>query len=230
MSILRAPLPDPGAIHPLPDLPRVVFLRPLLASLGDAAPGNVEVGAFSYYDDPVHGRDFFARNLLYNIAGGTRLAIGKFCAIATGACFMFPDANHAMAGPSTYPFGILGGAFAETLPLSDYLWKPGADTVVGHDVWIGMDALVMPGVRIGHGAVIGARAVVTRDVPDYAVVAGNPARVVRRRYDEEDAARLVALGWWDWPVERIARAVPLLVKGSVAELEAFALACDATGC
>ena len=165
---------------------------------------------------------FFSRNLLYNITQGTRLTIGKFCAIATGASFMFPDANHAVAGPSTYPFGIMGGAFAEALPLTDYLWRPAGETVVGHDVWIGMDALVMPGVRIGHGAVIGARAVVTRDVPDYAVVAGNPARVVKRRYAEEDAARLVALAWWDWPVADIARAVPLLVNGTVAALEDFA--------
>jgi len=216
------PLPDPDLLHPLPGLSRVVHLKPLLASLGKDAPANVEVGAFSYYDDPVHARDFFARNLLYNISRGSRLTIGKFCAFATGASFMFPDANHAMAGPSTYPFGILGGAFEEALPLTDYLWRPGGDTVVGHDVWIGMDALVLPGVRIGHGAVIGARSVVTRDVPDYAVVAGNPARVVRRRYEEPEAARMIALAWWDWPVAEIAQAVPILVNGGLAALEAFA--------
>jgi virginiamycin A acetyltransferase len=215
-------LPDPDRLHPIEGLPRVVFLRPLLAGLGEAAPRNVEVGAFTYYDDAVHATAFFTRNLLYNITQGTRLTIGKFCALATGASFMFPDANHAVAGPSTYPFGVLGGAFAEALPLTEYLWRPAGETVVGHDVWIGMDALVMPGVRIGHGAIVGARAVVTRDVPDYAVVAGNPARVVRRRYAEDEAARLVALAWWDWPVERIARAVPLLVNGDVAALEEFA--------
>lgn len=217
------PLPDPDAIHPIAGLPRVVFLKPLLASLGEAAPGNIEVGAFSYYDDGEHAAAFFARNILYNFRGsGTRLVIGKFCAFATGASFMFPDANHAMAGPSTYPFGIIGGAFAEALPLDAYPWPAKGDTVVGNDVWLGMDALVMPGVRIGHGAVVAARSVVTRDVPDYAVVAGNPARVVRRRYAEAEAARLVSLAWWDWPPARIARAVPILVKGSVAELEAFA--------
>jgi virginiamycin A acetyltransferase len=221
--MMMSPLPDPDALHPVPDLPRVVFLRPLLASLGAAAPANVEVGAFTYYDDPEHAAGFFTRNILYNFrASSTRLRIGKFCAFATGASFMFPDANHAMAGPSTYPFGIIGGGFADALPLSDYPWPAKGDTVVGHDVWLGMDALVMPGVRIGHGAVIGARSVVTRDVPDYAVVAGNPARVVRRRYPEADAARLVALAWWDWPAERIARAVPLLVQGDVTALEAFA--------
>lgn len=222
MVVAAAP-PDPDAIHPVPGLPRVVFLKPLLASLGEAAPGNVEVGAFTYYDDPDHAEAFFARNVLYNFRGsGTRLVIGKFCAFATGARFMLPDANHAMAGPSTYPFGIIGGAFAEAFPLAEYPWPVKGDTVVGNDVWIGMEALVMPGVRIGHGAVIGARSVVTRDVPDYAVVAGNPARVVKRRYPEDEAARLVALAWWDWPAERIARAVPVLVKGDVAALEDFA--------
>lgn len=215
-----ARLPDPEALHPVANKPRMVFLKPLLAT----QPGttNCAVGAFTYYDDPLHAKDFFRRNLLYNFgASGARLVIGKFCAIATGARFMFPDAMHALAGASTYPFGILGGAFETALPLAEYPWRQSGDTVLGHDIWIGMDALVMPGIRIGHGAVIGARAVVTRDVPDYAVVAGNPARVVRRRYAEDDAARLVALGWWDWPVARIAHAIPVLARGGITALEDF---------
>ncbi|MGG5888444.1 CatB-related O-acetyltransferase [Falsiroseomonas sp. HC035] len=215
-----ARLPDPDALHPIANKPRVVFLKPLLAT----QPGitNCEIGAFTYYDDPLHAKDFFRRNLLYNFgASGARLVIGRFCAVATGARFMFPDAMHATGGPSTYPFGIMGGAFEMALPLADYPWRASGDTVLGHDIWVGMEALVMPGVRIGHGAVIGARAVVTRDVPDYAVAAGNPATVRRRRYSEEDAARLVALGWWDWPVARIARAIPVLAKGGVVALEDF---------
>lgn len=216
-----AALPDPDAIHPIPNKARIVFLKPLLDSLPEVR--NVEVGAFTYYDDPLHARDFFRRNLLYNFgASGARLRIGRFGAIATGARFMFQDAMHAMEGPSTYPFGILGGGFLGALPFAEYPFKPGRDTVIGHDVWVGMEALVMPGVRVGHGAVLGARAVVASDVPDYAVVAGNPARVIRRRYAEDEAARLVALGWWDWPVARIARAIPHLVKGGVAALEDFA--------
>jgi virginiamycin A acetyltransferase len=214
-------LPDPDALHPIPGSPRVVQLRPLIAA--QSAVTNVSAGRFSYYDDPDHARDFLARNILYNFgATGARLEIGSFCAIATGARFMMPDANHALAGPSTFPFGILGGAFAAALPLAEYPWRAARDTVIGHDVWIGMEALVMPGVRIGHGAVVAARAVVTRDIPAYAVVAGNPATVVKRRHDEAEAARLVALAWWDWPAERIARAIPLLVKGDLAALERFA--------
>jgi virginiamycin A acetyltransferase len=213
-------LPDAAAIHPVPNKPRIVFLKPLLASLPEVR--HVEVGDFTYYDDPLHARDFYRRNLLYNFgASGARLRIGRFCAIATAARFMFPDAMHAMAGPTTYPFGILGGGFLDALPFADYPFREPRDTVLGHDVWVGLEALVMPGVRVGHGAVIGARAVVAADVPDYAVVAGNPARVVRRRYGEAEAARLLALAWWDWPVARIAKAIPLLVKGSVAALEDF---------
>lgn len=214
-------LPDPDALHPIPGTDRVVQLAPLIAAQAEVE--NVSAGRFSYYDDPEHATGFLARNVLYNFGfSGARLSIGSFCAIATGARFVMPDAMHAMAGVSTFPFAILGGAFAEALDLGAYPFPEARDTVVGHDVWIGMEALVMPGVRIGHGAVVAARAVVTQDVPDYAVVAGNPARVVRRRYPEEEAARLVALAWWDWPVERIARAIPVLVRGGVAELEAFA--------
>ncbi len=130
-----------------------------------------------------------------------------------------PGANHAMAGPSTYPFGILGGAFADALPLADYPWRGGGDITIGHDVWLGTECLVLPGVTIGHGAVVGARAVVAKDVPPYAVVAGNPARVVRMRFDEATVARLLATAWWDWPAERVLRAIPALVKGDVAALE-----------
>jgi virginiamycin A acetyltransferase len=213
--------PDPDILHPIPATPRVVQLRPLIAAQAEVT--NVTAGRFTYYDDPEHAAAFLARNVLYNFGfSGARLEIGSFCAIATGTRFVMPDAMHAMEGVSTFPFAILGGAFAEALDLGAYPFPKMGDTVVGHDVWFGMDALILPGVRIGHGAVIAAHAVVTQDVPDYAIVAGNPARIVRRRYSEAEAARLVALAWWDWPLERIARAIPHLVRGGVAELEAFA--------
>ena len=214
-------LPDPDLLHPIPATPRVVQLRPLIAAQSEVT--NVTAGRFTYYDDPEHASEFLARNLPYNFGfSGARLSIGSFCAIATGTRFVMPDAMHAMQGVSTFPFAILGGAFAEALDLGAYPFPRMGDTVVGHDVWFGMDALVMPGVRIGHGAVIAAHAVVTQDVPDYAIVAGNPARLVRRRYEEAEAARLVALAWWDWPLERIARAIPHLVRGPVSALEDMA--------
>jgi virginiamycin A acetyltransferase len=153
----------------------------------------------------------------YNFGFGS-LAIGKYCAIAHRATFLMPGANHAIAGPSSFPFGILGGSFAEALPLSDYPWRGGGPITVGNDVWLGTECLVMPGVTIGHGAIIGARAVVTRDVPPYAMVAGNPARVMKMRFSAPDIDRLLEIAWWDWPPERVARAIPALATGGVAAL------------
>jgi virginiamycin A acetyltransferase len=214
-------LPDPDQLHPVPGMPRVVHLRPLIAAQSEVT--NVTAGRFSYYDDPVDATGFLARNVLYNFGySGARLTIGSFCAIASGARFMMPDAMHPMGGVSTFPFAIFGGAFAAALDLAAYPFPPARDTVVGHDVWIGMEALVLPGLRIGHGAVVAARSVVTQDVPDYAIVAGNPARIVRRRHDEDEAARLVALAWWDWPLERIVRVIPHLLRGPVSALEDMA--------
>lgn len=210
--------PDPDTLHPVPGDTGTVFLAPLLARNPQVT--NVTAGAYSYYHDQEDPLRFLERCVRYNFGFGS-LSIGRYCAIAHRATFLMPGANHAMAGPSTFPFGILGGSFAEALPLDAYPWRGGGPIVVGHDVWLGTECLVLPGVTIGHGAVVAARAVVTRDVPPYAVVAGNPARVVRMRYDDAAVARLLRIGWWDWPAERVARAVPALVKGGLAALEAL---------
>lgn len=210
-----SPPPDPDALHPVPGDAGTVFLKPLLARHPEVA--NVTAGAYSYYHDHEDPLRFLERCVRYNFGLG-RLTIGRYCAIAHRATFLMPGANHAMAGPSTFPFGILGGSFGEALPLMDYPWRGGGPIEVGHDVWIGTEALVLPGVTIGHGAVIGARAVVARDVPPYAVMAGNPAGVVRMRFDAETVARLLDIAWWDWPAERVARAIPALVRGDVAAL------------
>src|SRR5690606_18944433 len=119
--------------------------------------------------------------------------IGRYCALAHGCTIVMDDADHAMTGPTTFPFAIFGGAWSEAMPLNDIPFERKGDTVIGNDVWLGYDSLVMPGVRIGDGAVVAARAVVTRDVPPYAVVAGNPARVVRHRFP--DAARSACVPW-----------------------------------
>ena len=213
--------PDPTLLRPNPAIPSVVFLKPLLATRPEI--GNVEVGDYTYYDDFDDPLRFFERNVRYNLGfSGARLSIGRYCALANGTTFVMPDANHAIGGATTYPFPIFGGDWAARLDLADMAFPRKGDTVVGHDVWFGYESLVMPGVRIGHGAIVGARAVVTRDVPDYAVVAGNPARVVRRRFDEATVGRLLRLGWWDWPPDRVAEAIPLLVKGEIDELDRIA--------
>lgn len=144
--------------------------------------------------------------------------IGRYCAPASGVRFIMAGANHAMVGTSTFPFRIFGGDWAErTLDVFGMIPSRG-DTVVGNDVWLGYEALVMPGVHIGDGAVA-ARSVVVSDVPPYAIVGGNPARVIRMRYDEEDVARLLRVAWWDWPVELVTENARTIMTGTPADLE-----------
>jgi virginiamycin A acetyltransferase len=193
--------PSPDTLHPKEGVPRVVFLKPLAEGRA-----NVEVGEFSYYDDPEHATEFFDRNVLHHFDFiGDRLTIGRFCAIATGVRIFMNGGTHAMAGFSTFPFNIFGHGWDEGFDPATL--KPGykGDTVIGPDVWIGTDAVILPGVTIGAGAIVAARAVVSRDVPPYSVVAGNPARVVRHRFDPDTARELLRISWWDWPIERISR-------------------------
>nr|WP_281354742.1 CatB-related O-acetyltransferase [Roseospira navarrensis] len=208
-------------MYPIEGNRDTVLLRPLYDTQPPPGGGGpVEIGAWSYYsdfDDPLR---FFIRNVRYHFPfSRARLVIGKFCALAHGATVVMADANHVLGGASTFPFPILGGAWAEAMPLADMPFPDRGDTVIGHDVWLGYECLVMPGVTIGPGAVVGARSVVSRDVPPYAVVAGNPARVVRRRFPPDQVARLLDLAWWDWPPEALTPAIPALVAG---DLEALA--------
>ncbi|MGU5583341.1 CatB-related O-acetyltransferase, partial [Aeromonas hydrophila] len=134
------------------------------------------------------------------------------------AKFIMNGANHQTSGFSTYPFFIFGNGWESAAPAPGSLPYKG-DTVIGNDVWIGYDALIMPGVKVGNGAIIAARSVVTGDVPAYAVVGGNPAKVIRYRFDDDTIARLNAIAWWDWPVEQISRNLKLIGGGEIAELE-----------
>jgi virginiamycin A acetyltransferase len=202
-------------VHAIAGQPRVVFLKPIVQH------PHIEVGAYTYYDDP-DGPEAFAEKAVLYAFGPERLVIGKFCAIAAGARFIMPGANHADIGPSTYPFGVFGGAWASTMDLVASA-PSGGDTVVGNDVWIGYQALVMPGVTIGDGAVIASGSVVTKDVAPYAVVAGNPARQVRERYGTDDVARLLRAAWWNWPVSVITENVRTIMAGTPADLERIAM-------
>jgi virginiamycin A acetyltransferase len=205
---------DPSVLHPMPDQPRVVLLKPLVTS------PLIEVGEFSYYDDPDDPTAFETRNVLYHY-GPERLVIGKFCALGEGVRFIMNGANHRIDGPSTFPFPIMGGTWAEQFDLITGL--PGrGDTVVGNDAWFGYSVTVMPGVRIGNGAIVASCSVVVDDVPDYGIVGGNPARLIRRRYNEQDITRLLALAWWDWPAQHITEHIATLMSGSIDELEAAA--------
>ena len=208
------PAPDPTVLHPVVGQPRVVFLRPLVQS------ANVEVGEYTYYDsydDPLA----FERDAVLYAFGPERLIIGRFCAIASGVRFVMPGASHADRGPSTFPFGVFGPPWDATMDIVMSAPSRG-DTLVGHAVWPGYSAHVLPGVTIGHGAVVAAASVVARDVPPYAVVVGNPARVVRSRFSADDVELLLRAAWWDWPVELVTEHARTIMAGTPAELERIA--------
>jgi virginiamycin A acetyltransferase len=196
---------------PLSGFPQVCYIRNTVTN------PNIVIGEYTYYDDPEDAEDF-ERNVLYHFPFiGDKLVIGRFCAIARGVRFIMNGANHQMSGVSTYPFYIFGNGWEGAAPKPDQLPYKG-DTVVGNDVWLGYEALVMPGVKIGNGAIVAARSVVVADVPAYAVVGGNPARVIRRRFSDDDIAALEELAWWDWPVAAITRCLPQITAGDVAAL------------
>ncbi|MEY9212777.1 CatB-related O-acetyltransferase [Thermobifida halotolerans] len=212
---MPAAIPDPATPHPIPEHPRVVFLKPLVTD------PRIEVGDYTYYDDPGEATRFQERNVLYAY-GPERLVIGRYCALASGTRFVMAGANHRTGGVSTFPFAIFGGEWAErTLDLLADIPSRG-DTVVGNDVWFGLDSTVMPGVRVGDGAIVAAGAVVTSDVPPYTVVGGNPARPVKRRYDDADVARLLRAAWWDWPVGLVTEHARTIMAGTPAQVEAVA--------
>ena len=207
--------PDPKVLHPVAGHDRVVYLRPLVTD------PRIEVGEYTYYDDAEDPLGFERKAFLYAV-GPERLIIGRYCAIASGVRFLMPGANHADLGPSTFPFGIFGEPWAErTMDLVMRAPSRG-DTVVGNDVWLGYQALVLPGVTIGHGAIVAAASVVAADVPPYAIVGGNPARVVRRRYEDHDVERLLRAAWWDWPVELVTEHARTIMSGAPEELERIA--------
>lgn len=156
----------------------------------------------------------FEKNVKYHFDFiGDKLIIGKFCQIASGATFIMNGGNHLTDAISTFPFQIFGEAWADAMEGKSYPTK--GDTVIGNDVWIGYDATIMPGVTVGHGAIIATKAVVTKDIPPYAIVGGNPAKVIKMRFSESKVEKLLALAWWDWPIERITKNVKALVEGEL---------------
>lgn len=195
--------------------PQVCFVKNTVKS------PNIIVGDYTYYDDPDDSENF-ERNVLYHFPFiGDRLIIGKFCAIARGVKFIMNGANHKTSGISTYPFQIFGNGWEKVMPQpGDMPYK--GDTVIGNDVWIGYDCLIMPGVNIGNGAIISSRSVVVSDVPPYAVVGGNPAKVIKQRFAPETVAVLEAIAWWDWPIEKITEHLPLIVSADIEALKACA--------
>ena len=178
---------------------------------------NITVGDYTMYNDFVNDpRQFQRNNVLYHYpVNRNRLVIGKFCSIACGARFLFTSANHTMRSLSTYPFPLFYEEWGLDKKNVADAWDNRGDIIIGNDVWIGYEAVILSGVTIGDGAVIGTRAVVTRDVPPYTIVGGVPARPIRKRFDDRTIAVLLRLRWWDWPRERIARNISAIQAGRI---------------
>ncbi len=202
-------------IYPRPHDKQTVYLKDVITK------PNITVGDGTIYNDFVHDpRDFEKHNVLYHYpVNGDRLIIGKFCSIACGAKFLFTSGNHSMKSLATYPFPIFFDEWDLDAKNICDAWDNKGDTVIGNDVWIGYETVILSGVTIGDGAIIGTRAVVTKDVPPYTIVGGIPAKPIRKRFDETTIKRLEALRWWDWDYEKIRRNIPLIQSGDIAGLE-----------
>ena len=196
----NAELPDPNIVHPIPGYEQEIYVQPTLTN------PNISVGDFTYIADS----EFESHVTHFYPWSRDKLIIGKFCQLAAGVEFMMNDANHPMNAISTFPFYTLAGWDAKA-PSSEFFRFKG-DTVVGNDVWIGESARILPGVHIGDGAIIGAHSVVGCDVEPYTVAAGNPARPLRKRFDEELIALLLEFRWWDKPAEEVKALIPLLTN------------------
>ena len=200
--------PDPNSIYPNAKIKSVCFIKNVITR------PNIIAGDYSYYDDD-EGAENFEEHVTHHYEFiCDKLIIGKFCAIAKGVEFIMNGANHRMNSLTTYPFNIMGNGWEKCTPqLSDLPIK--GDTVIGNDVWIGQHVTILPGVHIGNGAIIGANSVVTKDVPAYHVAGGNPARIIRKRFDDQTIDFLQRLKWWDWPAEKIFDNLDLLCSGDI---------------
>ena len=182
---------------------------------------NIIVGDYTMYNDFVNDpTEFEKNNVLYHYPiNGDRLIIGKFCSIACGAKFLFNSANHSLTSLSTYPFPIFFEEWGLERAQVTRAWDHKGDIVIGNDVWIGYEAVILAGVTIGDGAMIGTRAVVTKDVPPYTVVGGVPEKPIRKRFPDDTIAALLALRWWDWPEERIAGCLDAIQSGQIDQIK-----------
>ncbi len=181
---------------------------------------NITVGEYTMYNDFVSDpANFEKNNVLYHYpVNNDRLIIGKFCSIACGAKFIFTSANHTLKSLSTYPFPIFFEEWGLEKKNVSTAWDNRGDILIGNDVWIGYEAVIMSGVSIGDGAIIGTRAVVTKDVPPYTIVGGVPAKKIRMRYDDEKIEKLTQLKWWDWPAEKIRENLSFIMNGEAEKL------------
>ena len=205
-------IPNKNEKFPLDNYNRLCFLKNVVKN------PNIIAGDYTYYDD-FENVENFEKNVKYLFDfTGDKLIIGKFCMIASDVTFIMNGANHLSEAITSYPFAIFGKDWSQAMDGKQYPVK--GDTIVGNDVWIGYGATIMPSVKIGHGAIIATKAVVTKDVAPYTIVGGNPAQPIRKRFSEEQIQQLLEQSWWDWPIEKITAYVHHLTGNDIAALTA----------
>lgn len=188
--------PDPNEIYPNESIKQICYIKNVITR------SNIIVGDYTYYDD-INGAEKFEEHVTHHYEFlGDKLIIGKFCAIAKGIEFVMNGANHRMGSITTYPFNIMGKGWEKATPSLEELPFKG-DTIVGNDVWIGQQVTVMPGIKIGDGAIIAANSVVTKNVPAYHIAGGNPCQIIKKRFCDDLIDHLLMIKWWDWPAEKI---------------------------
>ena len=196
-------MPDPNMVHPTPGYEKEIYVKPTVTN------PNIIAGDFTYIADS----EFESHVTNFYPWSRDKLIIGKFCQIAAGVEFIMNDANHQMNAISTFPFYTLEGWNMDAPLESDMPFK--GNTVIGNDVWIGQNAVILPGVHIGDGAIIGANSIVGSDVDPYTIVVGNPARVLRKRFDDELIEMMLRFKWWDKSIEEIDSLIPLLTSSNL---------------
>lgn len=202
--------PNPEQTYPLTNYNRLCFLKNIVKN------PNIIVGDFTYYDDFENPLNF-EKNVLYHFDFiGDKLIIGKFCAIASNVKFIMNGANHPLNNFTTYPFAIFGNGWEEKMSVEA---TSKGDIIIGNDVWLGYNATIMPGVKIGDGAIVATNSVVTRDIPAYHIVGGNPAQIIRKRFDDDIISFLLELKWWDWSLEKLTKYIPVLCSNNLQELK-----------
>ena len=206
-------IPNSKKIYPRSNDFETIYLKNVITKT------NIKVGDFTIYNDFYNDpREFEKNNVLYHYPiNHDKLIIGKFCSIACGAKFMMNSGNHTLKSLSTYTFPIFYEEWDETLKPKD-AWDNKGDIIIGNDVWIGYEAVIMSGVKIGDGAIIGTRAVVTKDVPPYTIVGGIPAKIIKKRFNDEVISCLLKLEWWDFTNEKIAKNISFIQAGDIDKL------------
>jgi len=207
-------IPDSSLMYPRKNDKLTIYLKNAVSKDG------IYVGDFTIYNDFYRDpRDFEKNNVLYHYpVNHDKLIIGKFCSIACNAKFIMTSGNHAMNSLSNYTFPIFYDEWGLDVFRVTDAWDNKGDIEIGNDVWIGYDSVIMSGIKIGDGAVVAARALVSKDVPPYTIVGGTPAKMIRKRFPDDVISKLIDLKWWDWPVEKIRKNIPIIQSGNITGL------------